>query len=341
MNEYRELPLNDNMQKRREYWEVAKGLQAADGLATSEYLESVIQDTLTGRYDTAEAAERVGRYYEENDTDGREKEADLSAARITYILERGGFSFSPVTLQAIHRELFADVFKPEWVGAYRTVNLEKSEDVLNGRSVQYADYRAIADTLAYDFGEQKKVCYRLPFDKAQVASIAGFISDVWQVHPFREGNTRTAATFLMLYLQNLGISIDNEPFREHAKYFRDALVRSNYASVRDGIAADNSFLMMFFENILLHAEHDLNAQDLRCRELFAEQYTDRESKRKEAWRMDEDHPLPPESGFERKPAIQIGEDKDYSLSSEQKEAHEAKDALSSRHVADIKDRGER
>lgn len=268
VNGYRELPLNGDMQKRREYWEAAKGLQATDGLTTSEYLESVIEDTLTGRYDTAEAVKRVGRYYENGDRDSREKEADLSAARITHILERGGFTFSPVTLQAIHRELFTDVFKPEWVGVYRTVNLEKSEDVLNGRSVQYADYSAITDTLTYDFGEQRKVRYQLPFDKAQVASIAGFISNVWQVHPFREGNTRTVATFLMLYLQSLGIDIDNEPFREHAGYFRDALVRSNYASIRDGIVPDNSFLMMFFENILLHAGHDLEAQDLRCKELF-------------------------------------------------------------------------
>ena len=80
----------------------------------------------------------------------------------------------------------------------------------------------------------------------------------------------------MLYLQSLGIDIDNEPFREHAGYFRDALVRSNYASIRDGIVPDNSFLMMFFENILLHAGHDLEVQDLRCKELFDDQKQDKE-----------------------------------------------------------------
>lgn len=271
MSEYRELSLNEDMEKRREYWEVAKGLQATDGLKTSAYLEGVIEDTLTGRYDTAEAVRRVGRYYESGGSDERDKEADLSAARITHILERGGFSFSPVTLQAIHRELFADVFQPEWVGVYRTVNLEKKEPVLNGRSVQYADYSAIQDTLAYDFSEQRKALYHLPFDRKQIAFLAGFVSNVWQVHPFREGNTRTVATFLILYLQNLGIDIDNGPFQEHAQYFRDALVRSNYSSIREGIAPDDSYLMMFFENILLGASHDLNPQDLRCIELFPKQ----------------------------------------------------------------------
>lgn len=270
MNEYRELPLNADMQKRKEYWEVAKGLQSTDGLTTSEYLEGVIADTLTGRYDTAEAVERVGKYYENNDNADRKKEADLSAARITHILERGGFSFSPVTLKAIHRELFTDVLNPEWVGVFRVKNLSKDEDVLNGKSVQYADYNAIADMLDYDFGEQRKVRYQLPFDLAQIGSLAGFISNIWQVHPFREGNTRTIATFLMLYLQNMGIDIDNKPFMDHAQYFRDALVRSNFASVKDGIASDDSYLLLFFENILLHANHDLEARDLRCKELFEE-----------------------------------------------------------------------
>lgn len=306
MNEYRELPMNEDMQKRKEYWEVAKGLQSTDGLTTSEYLESVIADTLTGRYDTAEAAKRVGRYYENNDNADRKKEADLSAARITHILERGGFSFSPVALKTIHRELFTDVLKPEWVGAFRVKNLRKDEDVLNGRSVQYADYNAIADMLAYDFGEQKRVRYHLPFDSDQIGSLSGFVSNIWQVHPFREGNTRTIATFLMLYLQNMGIDIDNRPFMDHAQYFRDALVRSNFASVKDGIAPDDSYLMLFFENILLHANHDLEARDLRCKELFAGQG-----------------------------------DKGYTLASEKYDLNEAKEALGSEYPTDTKIREER
>lgn len=268
MTEYKELSLNGDLAKRRDYWDVAKGLQATDGLTTSDYLDEVIKDTLEGRYDTAEAVIRVSKYYENADEGSLDKEADLSAAKITHILERGGFSFSPATLQAIHRELFTGVFQPEWVGAYRSQNITKKEDVLNGVSVQYADYSSIADTLAYDFAEQKKRIYHLPFDQEQINSIADFVSSIWQVHPFREGNTRTVATFTIMYLQNLGIDIDNDPFKEHAKFFRDALVRSNFASVKDGIAPDNSFLQMFFENVLAEADHDLESQDLNCKELF-------------------------------------------------------------------------
>lgn len=270
-SEYKELLLNSDLLKRKSYWDVAKGLQKIDGLETSAYLEAVIEDTLTGKYDTAHAVKKVGSYYEDKEmasTAARNKEADLSAARITLILERGGFKFSPVTLQVIHRELFADIFPYEWVGNFRTVNLTKEESILNGQSVQYADYNAISDTLRYDFDEQRNVQYRLPFNKKQTNSLLKFTSNIWQTHPFREGNTRTVATFLMLYLQNLGLDINNDPFKKHAQYFRNALVRSNYSNIREGINSDDRFLEMFFENMLQDTKHELSSQDLRCIELF-------------------------------------------------------------------------
>lgn len=268
---YKELPLNSDMQKRKEYWDVAKGLQKTDGLETSEYLETVIDDTLTGKYDTARANEKVREYYEKVSPDSAEyqsKEADIVAARITLLLERGGFTFSPATLRTIHTELFHDALPYKWVGNFRTTNLTKDETVLNGRSVQYADCNAIRETLKYDFAEESDRKYTLPFTFEQVASLAKFTSGIWQIHPFREGNTRTIAPFIILYLQNLGVDTNNEPFREHSQYFRDALVRSNYANLREGISPDSSFLQMFFENVLTDAGHDLAAQDLRCVQLF-------------------------------------------------------------------------
>lgn len=270
-SEYKELPLNSDLQKRKEYWDVAKGLQKTDGLETSKYLDTIIEDTIQGKYDTVFANEKIGQYYEEIDPRSpayQNKEADITAARIALILERGGFKFSPATLGTIHTELFHDVFPYKWVGNYRMVNLTKDEAVLNGRSVQYADFNAITTTLKFDFDEEKQVRYTLPFTPDQIETLANFTSDIWQTHPFREGNTRTVATFLMLYLQNLGIDINNEPFKNHAGYFRDALVRSNYSNIKEGIHADSSYLHMFFENILMDAGHDLENQSLRCHSLF-------------------------------------------------------------------------
>jgi fido (protein-threonine AMPylation protein) len=258
--EYQELPLNDDIEKRRHYWDVAKGLQKVDNLETSGYLETVIADTIDKKYGTAEAEEKISRYYEKVNPGSPKyetKEADIVSARITLMLERGGFKFSPVTLRTIHAELFHDVLPYKWVGEYRTVNITKSEQILKGKSVQYASYTSIPETLKYDFDEEKLAHYTIPFTSEQVSSFSNFASNVWQTHPFREGNTRTIAVFLIQYLQNLGIEVNNEPFRDNAQYFRNALVRSNFSNIKDGIHEDRSFLQMFFENVLMGTNHDL------------------------------------------------------------------------------------
>lgn len=266
-SEYTVLESNKDYEKRKEYWEIAKGLQQVDRLDTSEYLDTVIEDTVTGRYDTVEAVKRVDDYYANGKGKGNNEEADKSAARITAALEKGTFKFSPITLKAIHREIFTGVLPKEWVGVYRVKNLSKKEEVLGGQSVQYADYSMIEDTLRYDFEEQAQVKYHLPFDDKQIEKLVRFTSNIWQTHPFREGNTRTVATFTIMRLQSMGVDIDNEPFKEHAQYFRDALVRANYSSIRDGINEDTSFLTKFFENVLTGANHDLGSLDLRCPQL--------------------------------------------------------------------------
>lgn len=271
--EYKEIPLNEDMKKRKDYWEVAKGLQKVDNLETSQYLEEVIQGTLDGSYDTYVANDKVAAYYKALEDRGeyaQAKEADMSAARITLVLEQAGFTFSPTTLLAMHKDLFCDGVLEDnrWAGKIREVSISKDEPVLNGRSVEYAHPSAIRETLNYDFEEECQYRYQIPFSKEQTMHFSRFAARVWQVHPFREGNTRAIATFLMLYLRSLGIDINNEPFRNHSRYFRDALVRSQYMSIKDAIYEDYSFLEKFFDNILTGAVHDLENQDLRCMSLF-------------------------------------------------------------------------
>ena len=259
-SEYKVLEPNQDLQKRKEYWAVAKGLQKIDGLQTSEYLETVIQDTLDGKYKTVEAEERVREHYATMDPQSQEfhsKEADIVAARITVCLERDAFKFSPVSLKAIHKELFHDVFPYKWVGEYRTENLTKAEAVLGGRSMTYGDYMSIPDLLQHDFDVEKNVSYNFPLTQEDVQKFSNFISAIWQAHPFREGNTRTISTFAIKYLRTLGVEIDNTPFQERAKWFRDALVRSNYTNLQMGIRPDFSYLYKFFENVILSARHDL------------------------------------------------------------------------------------
>lgn len=265
-SEYKELALDASSEKRAAYWSIAKGLQAADKLKTSEYLETVIKDNISGKYDTQEAVAQVDNHYRNSESSGS-AEADKSSARIALALERGGFKFSPITLKTIHRDLFEGVFPEDWVGVWRIKNLEKEEKVLKGRSVQYANYLAIEETLRYDFDEEKRVTYSLPFSDEQILNMVRFTSNIWQTHPFREGNTRTVATFTIMRLQSMGIDITNEPFAKHSEYFRDALVRANYSNIKEGINEDQSFLLLFFENLLRDENHDLAAVDLVCHEL--------------------------------------------------------------------------
>ena len=266
-SEYKELPPNEDLQKRKEYWEVAKGLQKVDGLNTSQYLEEIIKDTVSGKYGTEVADEKIKKYYAVMDSEDpayQSREADLVASRITICLEREDFKFSPVMLKAIHKELFADVFPYKWVGTYRTVNLSKAEDILDGESMTDSNWETIDEYLRYDFDQEKYAGYNVPFTGEDIRKLSRFISAIWQTHPFREGNTRTVSTFLIKYLRTMGIQADNTPFMEHAKWFRDALVRSNYANLPRGIQPDFSYLERFFENVLLKAEHDLKSFDLRC-----------------------------------------------------------------------------
>jgi len=267
VSEYKTLLPNDDPETRREYWELAKGLQKADGLSTSEYLETIIADTINGDYDTAEAVARVGKYYDELPEGASEREseeADKVSARITEYLEKEGFKFAPVQLKLIHRDLFQDMpeFSP---GQYRRKNIYKNEDVLHGDTVRYANWEDIEELLAYDFNEESKSVYALPFTSAQVKTLARLVSGVWETHPFYEGNTRTVSTFLITYLKSLGVEINNDPFKEQTLWFRNALVRANYNNVAEGIRSEPRYLELFLENTLMNTTHNLQSIDLTAK----------------------------------------------------------------------------
>ncbi|MCL2200860.1 MAG: Fic family protein [Oscillospiraceae bacterium] len=265
-SEYTPLAPNQDLEKRKRYWEIGKGLQAVDGLQTSTYLETIIADTLVNKYSTEQAAEMVYSHYAAMDFESAEyehKEADIVAARIAVCLEREDFKLSPVTLKVIHRELFQDVLPFKWVGEYRTENLSKKESVLGGATMTYSDYRAIAEYLHYDFDIEQSAGYNTPFEEADVHKFAKFISAIWQAHPFREGNTRTISTFAIKYLRTMGVQVDNAPFEKYSKWFRDALVRANHTDAQNSIRPNVSYLNKFFENLILGTGHDLQALDLQ------------------------------------------------------------------------------
>ena len=121
----------------------------------------------------------------------------------------------------------------------------------------YASYDSIRATLDYDFQQEKNFSYEGLSIEESVRHIAKFTSGIWQIHPFGEGNTRSTAVFIIKYLKTFGFTVSNETFAENSWYFRNALVRANYNDLQNGIHATTEFLELFFENLLMNADHEL------------------------------------------------------------------------------------
>ena len=238
--------------------------QDVDGLETSTYLLETAKEHIEGYIDIDTAQKRIDNYYETR-TERREEEkgteeADRVAARITQILSEKTFQFSPAEYRMIHKRLFFGIY--DHAGMIRAYNITKKEWVLHGKSVFYASADSINATLEYDFGQEKQFSYKGLSLKESVRHLAKFTSDIWQIHPFCEGNTRTTAVFIVKYLKTFGFHINNDAFAEHSWYFRNALVRANYNDLTRGIHATTEYLEHFFGNLLLGTEYELKNRNL-------------------------------------------------------------------------------
>lgn len=250
--------------EKSEAWQTAIGLQAVDGLRTSEYLLETAKDHIEGKIGIDAVQKRIQSYYEERkdrqEAEADAREADIVSARITALLGERTFHFSPAEWQEIHRKLFSGVF--DHSGQIRSYNISKKEWVLKGETVLYAAYDSIPATMAYDFNVEKAFSYRELSLQEIVNHIAKFTSDIWQIHPFCEGNTRATAVFIIKYLKALGFQVSNDAFSKHSWYFRNALVRANYNDLQNGVAATTKYLELFFENLLLDRKHELKNRQL-------------------------------------------------------------------------------
>ena len=245
--------------EKSEAWQIAIGLQQVDGLYTSAYLLDTAKEHIEGKITITEAQQRIHKYYEQR-TDRKEleadtKEADVVSARIAQLLGEQSFQFSPIEWKMIHRRLFEGIY--DHAGQFRTYNISKKEWVLNGNTVTYASWNTINETLEYDFKQEKAFSYEGLSMQDAVKHLAKFTSDIWQVHPFAEGNTRAAAVFMIKYMRTFGLQVENEAFKTYSWYFRNALVRANYNDWKNGIYATPKYLEQFFSNLVLGTEYTL------------------------------------------------------------------------------------
>ena len=242
---------------KKNIWEIAVGLNKVDNLKPSKYLRELIDKKLSCDEMEKEILNYYGFRYLTSKIERDLRECDLVSIRTVKLLEDKEFKFSINYLKKIHKSLFSDILKRNYVGIFRNYNISKNERVLNGNSVIYADYREISECLNYDFEEEENIDYTKLSKERQVKRISKFTSAIWQVHPFIEGNTRTTAIFLIKYLKKLGFKLNEDIFIENSLYFRNALVLSNYSNRELKISNDFRFLTSFFIKLIVNYDERL------------------------------------------------------------------------------------
>ncbi len=268
--EYMHAPEPDK--KERVYaWHTAIGLQAVDGLTPSKYLVETAIRNIDGDISMEDAIHLLDSYYIANpslDSSNRTEEADKVSARIAQLLSEKAFSFIPNEYISIHKKLFSGIY--DHAGKIRDYNISKREWVLDGASVYYCSASELRATLEYDFSEERHFNYKNLSMDAIIQHLAMFVSRLWQIHIFGEGNTRTTAVFFIKYLRSLGFDASNDIFAENAWFFRNSLVRANYNDLKNGVHATTEYLEMFLRNLLLGEDNILSNRSMHISGAFSE-----------------------------------------------------------------------
>lgn len=252
-------------------WQTGVGLQAVDQLKPSQYLIDTARENIEGRITLDQAGQLIERYYEQVPTPSaaRTEEADKVAVRIAQILSEKSFVFSPAYYISVHARLFQGIYPH--AGKIRDYNMTKKEWVLDGDTVLYGGAYELRPALEYDFEKERHFSYKGIGAEEIIRHLARFIADLWQIHVFGEGNTRTTAVFFIQYLRTLGYDVTNDTFAEHSWYFRNAMVRANYRDLKRGIHETTGFLELFLRNLLLGETHALRNRYLHISGAFQKQ----------------------------------------------------------------------
>ncbi len=241
------------------YWQTAIGLQAVDGLKVSDFLQDTARKHIEGNITIDEARELVNQYYVTKTAhdahDDDKEEADRVSSNIVKVLSSPTFDFTTGGYQSVHRRVFEGVMKH--AGEFRTYDITKKEWVLEGDTVLYLNWEDLRRAIDYDLEQERAYSYKGKSQDEMISHLTKFVSGLWQIHAFGEGNTRTTAVFTIQYLRSLGFDVDNDQFARHSWYFRNALVRANYRNVAKGIDYSPVYLERFFRNLLLGEQWDL------------------------------------------------------------------------------------
>lgn len=269
MNPYQEKPYPKGYIKQLQ-WDMAIGLQQVDNLTPSKYLEKIKEKNISGELTIKEVEQSLREYYttkeKQKAINHNELECDFVSMRIVELLNQDNFELSVDYLKYIHKYLFQDVY--EFAGEFRKIDFSKHEKILNNDSVAYGDSKTLTESLEYDISLEEEKDYKNMNIVEVIKNITDFTSSIWQVHPFREGNTRTTVVFIYKYLNSLNFNQNISIYKNKASYFRNALVRSNYFNNYLNIKEEKGYLIKFYEILLLGKNNNLHSEDLIVKELF-------------------------------------------------------------------------
>ena len=248
-----------DQKEKASYWQAAIGLQAVDGLKVSGYLQDTARRHIEGDITIDEARELVNQYYitktAHDANDENKEEADRVSSNIVKVLSSHTFDFTTGGFKSVHRRVFEGVMKH--AGEFRTYDITKKEWVLEGDTVLYLNWEDLRRAIDYDLEQERSYSYKGKSHDEMISHLTRFVSGLWQIHAFGEGNTRTTAVFTIQYLRSLGFDVNNDLFAKHSWYFRNALVRANYHNIAKGIDYTPIYLERFFRNLLFGEQWDL------------------------------------------------------------------------------------
>ena len=179
----------------------------------------------------------------------RRAEADITNLTMTGIYNLKYSKFDTQTLQDIHKKIFGQIYA--WAGEFRTIQIVKYEDVLGGDTVRYAHPSEIKKQLTDVMKEVCKLKKNGDNDRDIIFRLVRIIATIWQIHPFREGNTRSVIVFAVLLANSLGFEVDHTLFKTNAAYVRNALVWGS-----QGIYSKYEYLENIFYDAILHEDEN-------------------------------------------------------------------------------------
>ena len=150
-------------------------------------------------------------------------------------------------VKVLHRHIFEDVYP--FAGQTRTVQIYKAEAVLGGDTIRYSHPNNIEGHAVNIIDEMNGVNWRSLSLEDRSMMFSKNIAALWQVHPFREGNTRTTMTFASHFAGRNDFPLDKQLFRENASFVRNALVKAS-----DGMYADYQYLNKIMKDSMVLGE---------------------------------------------------------------------------------------